>query len=715
MGSKNQTVKTFEEEFLSLDLRKSGITVEEARGYFRALSPAETGKLTKKYTCLSMRIPYHHPLTGEPMTFNRLKLLTKPKTFGKPMQNAPRYWQTPNTLPHIYFAPNVKGWTALLKDVRKRLIICEGEKKAFALSKHGLPALGLGGVWSFKSKKAGLSSLKDFYLVEWKGRIVELVFDSDAYERTDLLATLRTLAQELTRRGAKVSIVTLPGREDGEKNGIDDYLLDHTVADYEALPRERFEDEFARLNENYGIIEDRGAVAKLESGKLLSYGHFRNFNGARYAQTVITPNGPQARSVVELWIASPNANLYQDIIFVPGEERDVINKDGRFYNAWRGWAVEPQPGDTGVLDALLEHLFVGQDTERGYFENLIAYKVQHPDVKIPVVPLLYSDVQGTGKSILGNLLGTMFGAHYSWAPGNQLNSNFNEFARLALFAVIDELEITDKQKSAGALKALFSEREIWINEKYGPKWKSPNLIFFYVTTNNSAPLYLERTDRRIFMVEVCRGQTKQKGILPEGLRRKVAALLPPPSNPRALPQPEIVAAMLHRYLHRNLKGFDPFAAPLVTAAKEEATDISAGDLGRWARDLMENPERWWIKPFSIRESTGEVNPCDFAETREVVELYNSWHHDNSLKPGPGDETRMGMALNKAGSVSIGKIRTKNGPVRLRVIRNIARWRPIILALQGCDNEARVTAHEEIRNHYDATTPYLIARRVKYEK
>ena len=67
-----------------------------------------------------------------------------------------KYGQRKDTAPRAYFAPSLpRGmtWAKIAKDPTVPLVFTEGEKKAAKACKEGIPTIGLGGVWSFKSKR----------------------------------------------------------------------------------------------------------------------------------------------------------------------------------------------------------------------------------------------------------------------------------------------------------------------------------------------------------------------------------------------------------------------------------------------------------------------------------------------------------------------------------------------------------------------------------
>ena len=124
----------------------------------------------------------------------------------------------------------------LLGDPTVPLWVTEGMKKGDALVSHGLCALDLMGVWCWRgtNEQGGKVVLPDWQSVAIDGREVRIVFDSDVIEKPDVAAALHHLSQWLTSKKARVHVAYLPSAE-GEKVGVDDYLLTHTVADLEHL------------------------------------------------------------------------------------------------------------------------------------------------------------------------------------------------------------------------------------------------------------------------------------------------------------------------------------------------------------------------------------------------------------------------------------------------------------------------------------------------
>lgn len=202
-----------------------------ARGHWSGAKPHAAG----------FALPYHDPWTGAPMTNAdgspsvRARCLTDskyPATDKKP-RRFDKYTQSFGSLPHAYF-PALTDWPSVLTEPRA-LIITEGELKAACATKRGFPTIGLGGVWSFMSKKHRfVGFLPELERVVWEGRRVMIAFDSDVTEKPDVQRAMAALTARLVHRGALPHCVSIPGDGD-RKVGLDDFIIAHGTDAFKKL------------------------------------------------------------------------------------------------------------------------------------------------------------------------------------------------------------------------------------------------------------------------------------------------------------------------------------------------------------------------------------------------------------------------------------------------------------------------------------------------
>jgi hypothetical protein len=198
----------------------------------------------------------------------------------------------------------------MLGDPSVPLWVTEGSKKADALASQGACVISLTGVWGFKGRNefGGITMLADWDFITLKGRRVNLAFDSDIVDKSEVQKALQRLAQHLENKQAKIFIVRVPGGN-GAKVGVDDYLAGgHTLADAEALtePYEADVEEQTfrhsylyydgRLYLQVRMADDKMAFAYLDGGKV----KFSEQLSIRNGRTVVPQFLPKGEDSVEL-------------------------------------------------------------------------------------------------------------------------------------------------------------------------------------------------------------------------------------------------------------------------------------------------------------------------------------------------------------------------------------------------------------------------------
>lgn len=179
---------------------------------------------------------YPDPATGKPNGFHRYRYFPHLfRSFAKATAaECPKYDQPAGDV-HVYF-PRPIPWPELVADSSKPLFITEGEKKATKACVCGYASLGLGGIWNWKKSDAEEDALiSDLASIEWKGRSVYVVGDSDANTNDTVRKGMARLCIVLANSGAKAYPIVLPELKPGEKIGLDDFLLAVGTTGFDAL------------------------------------------------------------------------------------------------------------------------------------------------------------------------------------------------------------------------------------------------------------------------------------------------------------------------------------------------------------------------------------------------------------------------------------------------------------------------------------------------
>jgi len=151
-----------------------------------------------------------------------------------PPQGAMKYWQPSGSPTHLYILPAVK---TVLANPGVELWVSEGEKKSAALTRHGLPCIGIGGVWSWTNGNGDLHP--EFDSTCFVDRSLVIAFDSNAWrhEKLDIGRALYALGKALESRGAKVEATIIPPADDGSDQGADDFIARNGIGKFKELKR----------------------------------------------------------------------------------------------------------------------------------------------------------------------------------------------------------------------------------------------------------------------------------------------------------------------------------------------------------------------------------------------------------------------------------------------------------------------------------------------
>lgn len=252
------------------DLHASGLLEETIRaaGVYSA-SAEQTKKILGFNAGPGLSIPY--PATnGEPL-FVRVK---PDQPFSDKNGKKAKYLTRKGAGNRLYIPPSLLS-NQVLSDPTSPLLITEGEKKALKATQEGFPCVALAGVWSFVQKTGDEEKSKpipDLKKIHWNNRAVYICYDSDLAEKEGVAWAEWKLAQELKNRKAKIKVIRLPDGPNGQKVGLDDFLIQQgtqalqTLID-EAVPPEQPQkhllDDPIFVEPSLAFVEGKVLVARM--------------------------------------------------------------------------------------------------------------------------------------------------------------------------------------------------------------------------------------------------------------------------------------------------------------------------------------------------------------------------------------------------------------------------------------------------------------------
>ncbi len=627
------------------DLVRSGLSDRDAKGLRCApLSAIECGKLTG-HKAAGYRLPYFD-LKGKALPFYRVRFFDPPVPFGA--KKPQRYWQPPNTLPAFYLPPTL-DWGAIAKNPELPLLITEGEKKAAAGCLNELATIGLGGVWSWRSKKSQLVAIPDFDAFEWRQRTVLIVFDSDANEKEGVQQAMRMLALHLIKLGAFPYALKLPSSDPSIKVGLDDYLLANGPAKLRELPQSPLAgllaDALWQMNNELAYVKNSHAVYQFETGALLKQDALCKMAYANRIVTEFNDRGQAVeKNVAGAWLKWQHRRTHRNLVYAPGEEAITEAND---INLWKGWGIEPAKGDITPWAELIEFMFKGSPQHKRWFLQWCAYPLQYPGTKLYSAVVFFSLGHGVGKSLIGLTLGKIYGDNFSAITEEHLQGGFNDWSVNKQFVLGDDVTGSDKRREADKLKVMITREQVTIDIKYQPKYDVEDRINYLFTSNRPDAFLLDNQDRRYFIMEI------EGAPLPEEFYKKYDRWYRDPAGPAAL--------FYHLKTNIDVKDFNPRAPAPITEAKREMIELSRSDLDAWVDQIVHDPE-------SALRLDGVPIRRDLWTVQELRALYD---------PDGRQRTTMialSKSLRRAGLKPLPTTLRDGTPKKLWPVRNVEKWK-----------------------------------------
>lgn len=507
---------TFEEK-----LQESGIDKSKAKFYKLSEVQSVLKKTGAGPDAQAIEIPYFD-INGKMLNFSRYRLLKSNKGLFSPITF--KYHQPKGSNAEIYLPPSI-DWKSVADDTYENIIITEGEFKAIATSEAGYNCIGLGGVSSFQSKKQGVALLSPLDKFKWQSRQVYIIYDSDLISNINVRMAQYKLAKLLCDLGAKV-FTAFVGSDGDSKMGLDDAIVKYGPDVVESLLQKAepfmLYDEIEKLNEEVMYNIAKGKIYYYNQDVYISVQDFKNRMSNRfvYKQTFDSDSEPKIKRVnlYKEWMESPLRLTVFDEKFAPGSTETFIqdHESGYvYYNSFRGFEIQPLDKVEGIENKksvklfmqLLKFIFsTATEDNLNWFIHWMAEGLRHPEIKMRSAVIIWSNMEGNGKSTIGNLLAKLYGRYASNITGAILKSQYNSFIRNKLFIMSDELtgeevdNVKDTKRYMDQLKNLITQDEVVINAKYISEYTVKDYAKYFFTSNNVNMISINNFSRRFFII-----------------------------------------------------------------------------------------------------------------------------------------------------------------------------------------------------------------------
>jgi hypothetical protein len=189
--------------------------------------------------------------------------------------------------------------------------------------------------------------------------------------------------------------------------------------------------------------------------------------------------------------------------YAPKMPRTFTQEGRLFGNTW--FEGESINGVEGDAQPWLDHFdTLGWGDNRDHMLRWMAYTIQHPEFKINHM-LILGGYEGSGKDFLLYPLTKAMGHHYRVISGDELLSDFNEFAMGTKYLHINEAELGTRAEAravSNQLKpyAAAPPETLSVNQKGIKSISVRNIVNTTMTTNSQIPVALNNASRRYYAV-----------------------------------------------------------------------------------------------------------------------------------------------------------------------------------------------------------------------
>jgi Family of unknown function (DUF5906)/Bifunctional DNA primase/polymerase, N-terminal len=206
------------------------------------------------------------------------------------------------------------------------------------------------------------------------------------------------------------------------------------------------------------------------------------------------------KGVAEFWLDHKDRRQFiKGVIFDP----TTTESKGGHLNLWRGYSVEPKAGNWGKYKSHMLDIVCGGN--KAHFDYLIGWcarLIQHPELPGEVAVVLRGS-KGAGKGTFVNALLYLIRQHgLHLTNSNHLVGRFNEHLKDCVLLFADEAFFAGDKQGEGTLKALITERVLFIEGKFKTPQQFPNRLHVIMASNNEWVVPATEGERRYFVLDV---------------------------------------------------------------------------------------------------------------------------------------------------------------------------------------------------------------------
>lgn len=320
--------------------------------------------------------------------------------------------------------------------------------------------------------------------------------------------------------------------------------------------------------------------------------------------------------------------------------------------------IEDFPGCKNIIGLLWHLCKLGGNDGFEWFVNWLACRFRFPEQKPATAVVFISEVQGVGKSTLGDrVLKGLFGDYYVKLNQTALESQFNAPLKNRLLTVFEEISQSDERKNVlGKFKDMITSETIMIEHKGRDAAEYSDYNSFLVFSNDDKAVPIESNDRRFMVFEVKEKFSDnqylalQEEIDNGGLQHFADFLTALPLQYTASYEKSVIVDTDGNQTTQNKAiraKFTPHAKPLMTEVKRRMIGLNKPNWELFVDD-------WWAGELPV--------PFVSCAVKDLWAVYRSWCDLTNGFPGKknvfvaGVTKRLGVPLRTNINLRLGGVK-----------------------------------------------------------
>lgn len=266
------------------------------------------------------------------------------------------------------------------------------------------------------------------------------------------------------------------------------------------------------MNKEYALVlmGSKAVIAREQTSgpmedrlRLLSVEAFSQWHSNTYTETRGPDGKVKGTTWSARWLRSRKRRQYAGIEFFPNP--DGARSTPGYLNLWRGFALRPQAKKNGwsiLRDHMLNNLCEGSEALFLWLFGWFAHLVQRPRERVGTAVVLRGKM-GTGKTKVGEVMGSIFPAHYFAVDDPRyVTGQFNAHMGACLLLQAEEAVWAGDKAAEGRLKGLVTSKFQMIEAKGIDPIRLDNYVRLLMTSNEDWVVPAGKDERRFCVLDV---------------------------------------------------------------------------------------------------------------------------------------------------------------------------------------------------------------------